>query len=473
MSGHDAILFHRVRVQGRLCDVLVADGHIVSVGEAVVPTGTAPTDAAPGEVIDGDGAALLPGLHDHHLHLAALAASLGSVDVGPPTVTTPEQFAAALARADAALPAGRWIRAVGYHESVAGPLDRDLLDRLVPRRPTRVQDRTGLRWTLNSAGLDLAKADEAPHPGIARDEHGRPTGAVDRGDEWIRTATGGAFPDLAPVGRTLAALGVTGVTDCTPYDELSGPSAIAAAVDAGVLPQRVYVTGGVGLADRPLPSPLHTGPVKILLDEPSLPELSQLVAAIAHAHRADRNVAVHVVTAATLAFALAAWHEAGAHPGDRIEHGSVITPAAIDPIAALGLTVVTQPAFVAERGDRYLAEVEDDHDDLYRCATLLARGVPVAGSSDAPYALPDPWRAIDAAVTRRTSAGAVLGADERLPLERAYALFTGDPLDPGRRHRRIEPGAPADLVLLGRPLDRSRPPSAADVRATYVAGRPI
>ena len=473
MSGHDAILFRRVRVQGRLCDVLIDDGHIVSVARAAAPTAADPTGTTPAEVVDGDGAALLPGLHDHHIHLAALAASLGSVDVGPPAVTTPTQFAAALSLADTTLAAGRWIRAVGYHESVAGPLDRDLLDRLVPARPARVQDRSGLRWTLNSAGLELVGAADASHPGIARDHDGRPTGAVDRGDDWIRSATGGEFPDLTPVGRSLAALGITGLTDCTPYGDLTGPSAIAAAIDTGALPQNVYVTGGVDLIGVQLPPPLHTGPVKVLLDEPRLPELSDLVEMIRHAHGADRSVAVHVVTAATLAFALAAWGEAGARPGDRIEHGSVITPAAIDPIARMGLTVVTQPSFVAERGDRYLAEVEDDHHDLYRCATLLERGVPVAGSSDAPYALPDPWRAIEAAVTRRTAGGEVLGPDERLPVDRAYDLFTGAPLDPGRGHRRVEPGAPADLVLLHGPLDASALPRADDVRATYRGGRLI
>ncbi len=428
----------------------------------------------PDVVVDGDGGALLPGIHDHHIHLAALASSLGSVDVGPSAVTSADGFASALAHADVTLAPQRWLRAVGYHESVAGPLDRDLLDRLVPHRPIRIQDRTGLRWTLNSAGLDLIGADHAAHPGIERDERGRPTGVLDRADDWIRSVTGGEFPDLAPVGRALASLGVTGVTDCTPYDDGSGPSAIAAAALGGALPQQVYLTGGLGLLGQELPSGVHRGPVKIVLDEPRLPELSELVAAIGSAHDAGRTVALHLVTAATLAFAIAAWREAGPRRGDRIEHGSVIAASAIEPIAQLGLTVVTQPAFVSERGDRYRAEIDAvEHDDLYRCATLLDRGVAVAGSSDSPYASPDPWRAIQAAVHRRTPDGALLGPDERLTFERAHELFTGDPLDPGRRHRRIEAGAPADLVLLARPIDGERLPDADDVRATYRAGRRI
>ena len=470
MSSTGSVRFVDVVVRGVRCDVLVEDGRIARVDPADAEP---PRRHDPLDVVDGDGGELLPAVHDHHIHLAALASALGSVEVGPPAVHTLPELATALAAADSTLPAGRWIRAVGYHESVAGPLDRALLDRLVPTRPTRVQDRSGLRWSMNSAALDLIGALDATHPGIHRDARGRPTGALDRADDWIRAATGGEFPDLAPVGRALAALGVTGVTDCTPYQDPSGPIAIAEAVRSAALPQQVVLTGGLELVDVELPSEVQRGPVKLVLDEPHLPELSELVDAIQAAHGAGRGVALHVVTAPTLAFAIAAWREAGPTRGDRIEHGSVIAPAAIGPIAELGLTVVTQPAFVAERGDRYLAEVDDDHDDLYRCATLLERGIPVAASSDAPYTAPDPWRAIEAAVRRRTRDGHELGPAERLSVQRALELFTGDPSDPGRRHRRVEPGAIADLVLLQRPLDGETLPAAADVRATYRAGRAL
>ncbi len=470
MSPPRSILFVDVGVRGARSDVLVEDGRIVRVD----PAGAGPLRRHdPLDVVHGDGGELLPGVHAHHIHLAALASALGSVEVGPPAVHTLPELAAALAAADSSLPAGRWIRAVGYHESVAGPLDRALLDRLGPTRPTRVQDRSGLRWSMNSAALDLIGAHDATHPGIRRDARGRPTGALDRADDWIRAVIGGEFPDLAPVGRALAASGVTGVTDCTPYEDPSGPTAIAEAVTSGALPQQVVLTGGLGLLDHELPPAVQRGPVKLVLDDAHLPELSDVVDAIEAAHGAGRCVALHVVTATALAFAIAAWREAGPSPGDRIEHGSVINPAAIGPIAELGLTVVTQPAFIAERGDRYLAEVDDDHDDLYRCATLLERGIPVAASSDAPYTAPDPWRAIEAAVRRRTRDGHELGPAERLSVRRAYELFTGDPSDPGRRHRRVEAGAAADLVLLHRPLDGETLPCAGDVRAAYRAGRAL
>jgi predicted amidohydrolase YtcJ len=170
-----------------------------------------------------------------------------------------------------------------------------------------------------------------------------------------------------------------------------------------------------GALAAPADGAFAVGPVKVLLDDHALPDFDDFTARIAQARRWGRGVAVHCVTAGELALSLAAFEAAAARPGDRIEHGGVIPAAAIAQLRALGLTVVTQPAFVRERGERYLAEVAPaEHPDLYRCATLLAAGVPVAGSSDAPYASPDPWAGIAAAADRRTSGGATLGVAERV-----------------------------------------------------------
>src|SRR5262249_52178348 len=155
-------------------------------------------------------------------------------------------------------------------------------------------------------------------------------------------------------------------------------------------------------------------------------ELDDFTARIEGARTQGRAVAVHCVTAGEFALTLAAFEIAGARPGDRIEHGGLIPAEAIPVLKALGLTVVTQPAFVFERGDRYLAEVEPaEQGDLYRCASLLAAGVPVAGSSDAPYAAPDPWAGMAAAIARRTRGGRPIGPSEGVAPDAALALWLG------------------------------------------------
>ena len=465
MTG--GLLIRRVDLDGRVGDVELRDGRVHRIAA------TLDTTAGITSVIDGEGGALIPGLHDHHLHLAALAASTQSTEVGPPTVVTATDLSRALVETDRRLGAGEWLRAVGYHESVAGDIDRARLDRIVPHRPVRVQHRSGARWTLNSAGLRAIGADHAEQTGIERDHRGLPTGRLNRVDDWLRERlppTG--FPDLTAVGRRLADVGVTGVTDCTPYRTEDGPTAIADAVRLGRLPQRVVITGHIDLVDGSWPGQVEVGPVKIVVDEHDLPDIGALVATIRRAHTAGRTVAVHLVTAAATAFGLAAWRVAGSRPGDRIEHGAVLTPAMSRVVADLGLTVVTQPSFVAERGDRYLADVPaEEIDDLYRCASLSALGIAVAGSSDAPYADPDPWLAVRAATERRTASGRPLGGDERLDGRTALGLFTGDPRCPGRGSIQVMPGAPADLCLLHLPLeDALARPSASHVRSVFRRG---
>jgi predicted amidohydrolase YtcJ len=186
-------------------------------------------------------------------------------------------------------------------------------------------------------------------------------------------------------------------------------------------------------------------------------------------------VATHCVTAGELALTLAALQTAGPRPGDRIEHGGVIPAEAVSVIRELGLTVVTQPAFVLERGDRYLAEVDPaEQGDLYRCASLLAAGTPVAASSDAPYASPDPWRGVMTAIERRTLGGQPLGQSERVSAAQSLALYLGPPGSPGAAPRRVETGAPADMCLLKTTLSEALAAPAAElVAATLIDGRVV
>ena len=332
-----------------------------------------------------------------------------------------------------------------------------------------MQHQTGSLWVLNSRGLAAVLDGEAP-PSVERDASGAPTGRIWRGDAWLRARLGNHPPDLGPVGRTLAACGVTAVTDASATTD----AAAAAYLAAARLPQRLTLMSHAPLV-APADGAFAVGPLKILLDDHALPDVDAMTADIARARVEGRAVAVHCVTAGELAITLAAFESAGAHPGDRIEHGGVIPPGAIPALRALRLTVVTQPAFVFERGDRYLAEVDPaDQGDLYRCASLIAAGVPVAASSDAPYASPDPWSGVAAAVGRRTRAGLPIGQAERLDPAAALALYLADPTDPGGPPRQVVRDAAADLCLLDAPLaEILADPHAGRVRMTLVAGKAV
>ncbi|MDH4016714.1 MAG: amidohydrolase family protein [Actinomycetota bacterium] len=465
--------------------MLIVDAEIAGrPGLCLRTAGARITEIAPGlraradeHVIDARGGVIMPGLHDHHIHLYAAARAAHSIECGPPSVRDEAQLTSALRRGAERARPGESLRGIGYHESVAGELDADRLDAWVGDRPLRIQHRTGALWVLNHAALARIGAAPRDWPeGAERDAAGQPTGRFYRLDAWLRDELGAALerPALRTLSRRLARYGVTGVTDTTPTLEDDDAAFLACAIEGDDLLQRCVVMGSEALG--PIDHPrLTRGPVKILLDEPALPDLDALVRRVRAAHDAGRGVAVHCVTRVELALAVTAIGEAGAIAGDRIEHASVAPPEWVDLVAATPIAVVTQPHFVHERGDAYLEDVEpDDRLWLYRTRAWLEAGVPLAGGSDAPYGYPDPWRAMAAAVARRTRAGRAVGAVEALTPQEALALFTSDPLEPGAVQRKIDVGSAADLVLLDAPWSTVRTSlDAKHVALTVSDGRVI
>ncbi|WP_037821059.1 amidohydrolase family protein [Streptomyces sp. NRRL B-3229] len=414
------MLIRDVEVDGHgRVDVRTEDGRITEIGRRLAGKAD----------VDGRGGALLPGLHDHHVHLTALAAEDASVRVGPADVRGREGFAAALL---GGAPGG-WARAVGYHESVAGELDRWVLDAIAPDRPVRVQHRTGALWVWNSAALRDA--------GLGADGDGR----FWRQDERLRAYTPPVPLDVEGVGRRAASRGVTGFTNADPR-----PAAGLARL-LSALPQRLVVMG----ADPP---------VKVLLDDMTLPTPDDLAAAVRRAR--PRPVAVHCVTRVQLLVTLLALDMAGCLAGDRIEHGSVIPATTIPWIRRLGLTVVTQPHFPVERAAAYSTDTDaDDRPHLYRCRTLAEAGIPIAAGTDAPYGTADPWAVMRAAVGRDDG--------EAIGRRAALDLFLGEPGRPARP-RRVAVGTVADLCLLHVPLREALDALSSEaVRAAFVGGSPV
>ena len=436
-------------VAGTRVDVRIERGRIERIGASLPRSGT--------RLVRAGGGALLPGLHDHHLHLLAMAARDRSLDVG--TVADPVGFDLRLRAAHERLPDGEWLRVVGYDEA-HGPLHPDRLDQLAPGRAVRVQHRTGAAWLLSSTGATVAGLEPR-------------TGWRHRDDERLgRSWQGDAPPDLAAISARLASYGVTGVTDATPSTEPEAFETLATARARGELPQRVVVTGAPALASHQPPDGLEAGPVKIIVADHDLPDPDLLAAWFQVAHRAGRPVAVHCVTRVALVLALVAWEQVGAVPGDRVEHASVVPVELVGPLASLAVQVVTQPAFIHAHGDRYLRTVDrDDRPHLYRCASLIEAGIGVGGSTDAPFGPEDPWVAIRTATDRRTRGGDVLGAEEAVPARTALDGFLSHPDAPGGPPRQLDIGDVADLCLLDAPLDQAlAEPSSRNVMATWVGG---
>lgn len=437
-------------------DVRIADGRIAEIGQLASETGEAQIDAM--------GGALLPGLHDHHMHLFATAAARSSVFCGPPKVNVADD----LVRALAGVPGTGWLRGIGYHEGVAGDLNRAWLDRHSPDRPVRIQHRGGRRWVLNTRALDELLCGQAKVP----DRLDVSNGHLDDSDDWLRDCLSGTLPCLGAVSAELAAYGVTGVTEMTPSNDATVLDHFAAQQKSGLLQQKLVAAVKPDFtADHGQAGGRYS---KFHLHEARLPDYTQFVRAIEASHDKARPIAVHCVTLVELIFTIAALRQAGVLPGDRIEHASVTPAEQLAEIADLGLLVVTQPNFVRERGDAYLADVPSDEQPfLYRGLSFIRAGIPLAGGTDAPFGRLDPWFAMQAAVDRTTASGAVIGPEERLTPEQAVCLFLGVEHEPATQ-RTVAIGTPADLCLLRANWAEARGNLHAGlVRQTFSAGRLI
>jgi predicted amidohydrolase YtcJ len=440
----------------------IVNGVVADIADAIAPQN--------GEnIIEAGGNAVIPGLHDHHLHFLASAAARESVFCGPPQIRSADALSAALREKANHFASDQWLRGIGYHESVAGDIDRRWLDRIVANVPVRIQQRSGRLWILNSRALALlGNLDGSPLEKIDGDYTGRLFDA----DVWLREKIGRHLPDIRTASARLARYGVTGFTDTSVSNSAESFMQFAQWQAGGELLQRVVMMGDESLPVCANSERLRRGAFKIHLHEHALPEFDAMCAAIAASHAEGRAVAVHCVTLVELVFTLGAFESTGTISGDRIEHAAIAPPDLLEKIARLQLIVVTQPNFIGERGDAYLRDVDaQDRPWLYRLQGFRAAGIALAGGTDAPYGALNPWPAIQAAVTRKTTGGFIIGNDEALTPEQALELFLGDPLLPGAGKNRIETGMPATLCILDRAWQYARADlSSVTVNKTLIDG---
>jgi len=478
--------------------VAVRDGRIAAVGP------DAKAALAPAhERVDCEGGTIIPGFIDAHVHLLAYAATLRNVDCAAARSIADIQDA--LRRRAAGTPAGGWVRASGYEETRLAerrhPTRVDL-DAAAPEHPVRLVHSSGHARVLNSLALRIAGIDRATEepPGavIERDAAGEPTGVLIGMEGAVdRAVPKPPFEELAAfvreASRRLVAAGVTCIQDATHtngrdtwalYERLFE----AGAVDVDV----VLLEGAEHLGELPeggAGGRLRRGAVKVMLHElenstPDRAELAGMREAVAAAHAAGRQVAVHAVGAGAVEAAVDAIEAAlRAQPRDdhrhRIEHCGLLPEGMASRLARLGVVVVVQPSLVAERGDRYLQLVPGDRiETLYAFRTLLDAGVDLAAGSDAPVTSPRPLASLAAAAERRAASGRVVGTSQTVGAGDALRWWTAGAARAAfleDERGAVRPGLRADLVLLARDPGACSPEELRSlaVRRVWAGGRDV
>ena len=433
------------------------------------------------EVIDCRGRTVLPGFNDAHCHLVAFAESLLSIRLDPANVGSISDIQNEIRKSARNLPAGSWIRGGGYNEFYLAEKrhpTRWEMDEATTVHPVKLTHRSGHAHVLNSLALELAgisrETPEPPGGMIERDlATGEPNGLLYGMSDYLNRVVpplqnGELERGIELVSERLLSLGITSLQDASPHNDARRWQKLQQWQASGRLKPRVSMMLGVEAFSQyreqdftaQANDRLRPGAVKIVLDEtrgqlnPPQKELNEKVLQI---HRAGWQVALHAVEENTIAAAASAVEYAlerlpRADHRHRVEHCSVCPPAMAKRLAALGVVVVTQPAFIYYSGERYLKTVPGEQfKHLYPIATLIRAGIKLAAGSDCPIVPPDPLSGVYAAVSRRAQTGQPLLPEERIPPLAALQMYTGgaayacfEEAEKGS----IAPGRLADLIVL-------------------------
>lgn len=504
--------------QPRATAVAVREGRFAAVGRdeelrALAGPGT--------EVVDLAGKTVVPGMIDAHIHGASSGRiNLLSVDCA---VATLAELQERIRRRARELPPGRWVTGDKYDDTkldIGRPIRREDLDAATRDHPVVITHVGGHDCFVNSKALELAgvtRQTSDPEGGkIERDPStGEPNGIL------REKAMGRIYPLVPPATREesrraaawqlkeFAKAGLTGIHDADVSAE--DFRAYMDAYLAGELPIRVYLMVAGGEIERLEPFGIRTGfgddllrvgGVKFYTDGAIAGRTARLSqpyvgrphdygiltvkqeeidARVLKAHAAGWQVGVHANGDVAIEMVLSSFERAiREHPRPdprfRIEHCTLVTPAILRRMNALGAIPTPFCTYVYQHCEKWPAYGEDRLEWMFAMRSFLDAGLRPTGSTDyIPGPFP-PLLGVQTCVTRRGKDGKVWGGSQRITVEEAircytrhgaYASFEED------RRGAIETGKLADLVVLGADPFKVNPGTIKDipVEGTMVGGR--
>ena len=482
----------------------IAGGRVVAVGSRDEVLGAARSGR---RVVDAGDHAVIPGLHDFHIHLVGLARARSGV-----LLDGAADGAELLHRLRAHAPAladGAWLTGRGWSEAQLAGVRWADLEAAVGERAAFVTSHDGHSAWASAAARRQARIGPAtadPAGGrIERDPNGDPTGvlretALDLVGELVPRLQGSALRGaLDATLAELASYGLTGASEAGDYTDANGigadaalgdsystltdlgdlvdgrlrmnlgipVDAIAAAAQRGMRTgaplggrrtlrfgwAKEYSDGALGSGTAALFEPKSCGEADAGILRVTPDELDGTF----RAGRAARiGLAVHAIgdrAAATVLDAVArAPRRPDGVPNDRIEHAQLVRAADRDRFAQLGVTASVQPIHAAADRDLVEACWDGRQADAYAWRALADSGALLVAGSDAPIESVNPWLGVFAALHRRLPSD---GRPDWRPeqaltvLEALHAYTLGPALAIGAAdegHLRI--GARADLAIL-------------------------
>lgn len=200
-------IFHNGRIRTLAASDSGAVSALASVGGRIVAAGGDDVLALAGprtDVIDLQGAPVVPGFIETHMHPLLWGQLLANVFVGPPACATIDDIVAAIRARAANTPDGEPVRAWGFDDTLVRD-DRQLtrfdLDRATTRHPVMVLHVSGHSAYASSSLLEEARITkdsvDAPDGTVHRAEDGTPTCAC--GATWRRKFSSGSRRRTVPL----------------------------------------------------------------------------------------------------------------------------------------------------------------------------------------------------------------------------------------------------------------------------------
>jgi predicted amidohydrolase YtcJ len=489
----------------------VVDALVVREGRVAFAGRRRDVNLPAGEVeIDLGGRAVLPGLVDAHGHLMHLARLRLTLDVA--SLDSEAACAARVAARAAAAAPGEWIAGRGWDQNRwpgARFPHRESLDRAAPAHPVSLVRIDGHAIWASSAALRAAGIDrhtpDPPGGRLERDARGELTGVlIDTAQDLLRRAE--PRPGPAQLDEAVAAavadclaVGLTGVHEMgADLDALAAyrrlvarsafpfrnaialrgadPAAWQAALDEGPVPDadgrlvvgavKLMADGALGSRGAALHAPYCDDPDNRGLLLLPVDELEGRVRAAAER---GFQICVHAIGDRANTLVLDALEMVlrgrpsaaggrlaavpGRDPRHRVEHAQILAAPDISRFRALGVLPSMQPTHCTS--DMPWADTRLGPDRLpgaYAWRSLLRTGTIIAGGSDFPVELPNPFHGIHAAVTRRPRTGPDPGwqPEERMTRGEAVRAFTAWNAYAAHQEAHLgtlEPGRRADLVV--------------------------
>lgn len=424
-------------------------------------------DANGDEVYDAQGRWLMPGLWDHHVHLAQWTLASQRLDLS--WVTSAEQALQVVADRLQELPD---VPVVGWgHRLARWPRTPRVeeLDAVSGMRPVVLIGGDGHHAWMNTValrGLGLPERD-----GVVAEA------------EWFATyprlasvvGADGTSPDAyLHTMRQAAARGIVGLVDLEfdqsvddwPQRSEAGCVLLRVRVGAYASTMDAYVAAGLRTG-TPMPGcgPMITmGPLKVISDgsmntrtawcrtpyldtgatgAPNL-DTTQLTELATLARQHGLEVAIHTIGDAAAESALTAFEDSGATGS--IEHAQLISREDSRRMARLGIRASVQPAHLIDDRDVASGTWADRTGRMFAYRWLLDDGVQTVMGSDAPVSPLDPWLAASAAVHRGALVDEAWHPELAITAREALACSTDG-------HGSVREGSLADLILLdGDPL---------------------